>query len=760
MRNKTGLALLSLAALSSAALAQTPEPAAQPSEVLETVKVTAQKREEKLQDVPIAVTAFSKNQLQARGIETIADLNALAPGLQISKSPANDSISQISIRGNAQINPAIYWDPAVGIYLDGVYLGKSQGSVFEVVDLNRVEVLRGPQGTLYGRNTIGGAINLVTRAPSGVWSGDATTEFGNYSQFANKISADLPTWGIAKISLAARSETRDGWVKARPGSSVDELNDRDNLGLRIAADLALAPGWLAALRFDRSAMSQAGTFSQLHRIEPSGAFDPNAPAGALFGALSASASKERQKQAAIDSPSFQNVVVRGYSGTLSWAASTGDTLKSITAVRLLDNDDAGDYDGSPLQIAATQRFTNFRQFSQELQWVGSRGPLNYVGGLYYYSDRGFTDNPQQYFFGGAAFDSRYGTRTIAKAVYGQLDYKPIEPLTLTAGLRYTTERKTLDRVFGAAGSTAGPFFYFIPQGTQARQTFDATTPTVSVAYQFSEAISTYARYAEGFKSGGFNGEYSNTAQTPAENIAETRTPFQPEEQKSYELGVKTNLLGGRAQLNAAVFHNQFTNLQQSLFVASGAAASVIRNAGKGTIEGIELEAAYQPIKGTRLQANYAYLKPEFDRFTDDAGRDQSDNRAFTHAPKHTFNLLADSRLWVTSKGTLRAVADYAYTSSYFLYPYQLAASGPRFDGSQPVAGDTRVKAHGLLNLKLALGQIPVGPGLTGEVALVGRNVTDEKVAGNYIDFGPGFGHLTTAYYIDPITYGLTATLRW
>ena len=763
MRNKSGVVLLSLsglAMLSSAVSAQPTEPPAQASEVLETVTVTAQKREEKLQDVPIAITAFNKTQLQNRGIENIADLSALAPGLQVSKSPANDSISQISIRGNAEINPAIYWDPAVGIYLDGVYLGKSQGTVFDVVELNRVEVLRGPQGTLYGRNTIGGAINLVTRAPSGTWGGELSSELGNYGQFANKVSADLPAFGIAKLSIAARSEERDGWVKATPGSSVKELNDRDSLGLRLAADIAVTPDFLAALRYDRSAISQAGTFSQLYRIEPSGAFDPAAPAGALFGPLSSFASQERKKQAAIDSPSRQDVIVRGHAMTLSWNLDPRNTVKAITAYRTLENNDAGDYDGSPLAIAATERLTSFRQFSQELQWVGKADQLSYVGGLYFYNDQGYTNNPQSYFFGGATFDSRYGTRTVAKAAYGQLDYSPIEPLTLTAGLRYTTERKTLDRVFGVAGAPGGPFTYFIPQGTRAEKTFDATTPTLSAAYKFNERLNTYVRYAEGFKSGGFNGEYSNTSQSPAQNVAETQTAFKPEKQKSYELGVKSTYLEGRAQLNAAVFHNEFTNLQQSLFVASGAAASVVRNAGKGTIEGVELEAVLQPIKGTRLQANYAYLRPEFDRFIDDAGVNQADNRAFTHAPKHTFNVLIDSRLLITSFGTLRAVADYAYTAGYFLYPYQLAGSGAGFDANQPVAGDTRVKSYGLLNLRLAFSQIPLGRALTGEVALVGRNVTDEKVAGNFIDFGPGFGHLTNAYYIDPVTYGLTATIRW
>ncbi len=760
--------VLTLAALASVAFAaEAPTPvergAAAVSDgsptVLEVVTVTSQKREQKLQDVPISITAIGKAQLESRGIGNVADLSALAPGLQVSRSPANDGISQIAIRGNAEINPAIYWDPAVGIYLDGVYLGKSQGSVFDVVELYRVEVLRGPQGTLYGRNTIGGAINLVTRAPTGEWGGQLSTELGNYGGWTNKVSMDLPAFGIARLSVAARNEKRDGWVKTTPGSSVSELNDRSSNGVRIAADIDFTPELLAQFRYDRSASNQSGTFGQLYRLEPTGAFDPSAPAGGLYAPFSQFVSKERQKTASIDAPSFQNLIVHGHSVALSWKLDGNNTLKSTTAFRRLVNDDAGDYDGSPLAIAQTVRLTSFRQFSQELQWVGQQGPLHYVGGLYFYNDHGDTNNPQQYFFGGAAFDSRYGTRTSAEAAYGQLDWQVLEPLTLTAGLRYTTEDKQLDRTFGAARSPVGPYFYFIPAGTHAAKTFQDTTPTASANYKFNEQLNAYARYAEGFKSGGFNGEYSNTTQSPAQNIAETQTPFKPETQRSYELGLKSSF-AGRAQFNAAVFHNEFTDFQQSLFVASGAAASVIRNAGKGSIDGLELEGTYQPFKATRLQANYAYLRPKYERFIDDAGVDQADNRAFVHAPKNTYNLVVDSRLLTTQWGVLRAVADYAWTSAYYLYPYQLSSSGPKFDPNQPVAGDTKVKSHGLLNLRLALGQIPLGRGLTGELALAGRNITNEKTAVNFIDFGPGFGHLTEAYFIDPITYGITAIVRW
>lgn len=202
------------------------------------------------------------------------------------------------------------------------------------------------------------------------------------------------------------------------------------------------------------------------------------------------------------------------------------------------------------------------------------------------------------------------------------------------------------------------------------------------------------------------------------------------------------------------------DFQASLFTATGAAASIIRNAGEATLQGVELEATVQPIKALRLQGNYAFLDAEYDEFFD-KGVDQANNRAFVHAPRHTWNLVADARLAQLSIGELRALADYAYTGSYYTYPYQLSGPGqPGFVAADPVAGDTKVEAYGLLNLRLALSKVKVGKSARGELALWVRNALDEDQPVNFIDFGPNFGNITPAYFMDPRTYGATATLRW
>lgn len=736
--------------------AETQEPAAEArgSTPIEEIVVTAQRREERLQDVPLAVSAFPQDQIEARGIDDVGDLNALAPGLQISKTPSNTTISQVTIRGVSQINPAIYWDPAVGIYVDGVYIGKAQGSIFNLVDLSRIEVLRGPQGTLYGRNTLAGAINIVTRAPSGEFGGSASLEIGNYNAIVQRASVDLPRMGIVSLSIGARSEQRDGWVDTPSSASVPQLNDRGNRGVRIAADFDFAPGVLGQYRFDQSRVDQTNNFDQLYRVE--------------LPFLQPFASRERLEEASVDAPSFERSQVQGHSFTLSWDFSDGHSFKSITGYRRLDWNDSLDLDGSPLPVVLTQRFTDYEQVSQDLQLLGTFDRWNYVAGIYYFGDDGRTDNPQSFFMldptSDAYFDSRYGTKTSAWAGYGQVDFRPIEPLTLTAGIRYTREKKEIERAFGLNDTgQADPFFYLIPEGTEASETFDATTPTFSAAWRFNPQLNAYFRYAEGFKSGGFNGEFSQPPSGDPEqdigelialNIAETQTPFKPEKQRSFEVGLKSSLAGGRLILNAAAFHNTLKDFQASIFLGTGAAATVVRNAGEATIQGVELEAALR-FGGTLLMANYAWLDPEYDEFID-GGANVADNRAFVHAPEHSFNLALDSELLRRDWGAVRAVIDYAWTDDFYTYPYQIAVTNPALQ----VAGDSQVDAHGTLNARLAIVDIPFGANASGEIALWARNLLDDDTATNFIDFGPGFGSLTVANFEEPRTVGISGVVRW
>jgi len=600
--------------------------------------------------------------------------------------------------------------------------------VFDLVDLERVEVLRGPQGTLYGRNTLAGAINLITRKPSGEFGGSASVDVGDHNARVGKLSVDLPAFGILKASVGLRTEKRDGWVKTTAGSSVPALNDRDTQGARVALNFDISRDLQVDYRFDSSRVDQNSRFSQVVRSD-------------LPANLGVVVSQGRQATAGIDGPSFEKLDLKGHSITAEWKFNAGNTLKYIWAKRDMDWKDALDLDGSPVPLAHTQRLSDYGQRSHELQLVGSAGPINYVAGLYSFKDDGFTNNPQSFFFGSATFDSRYGFTTKANSAYGQLDYRLSDSITLTGGVRRTKEDKTVSRLL-SAGATP-----LIPAGTSGSTSFSSTTPMASLGYKLSEQMSVYARYAEGFKSGGFNGE--------AQTAAETTTPFRPEKVKSVELGLKSTLAGGKAQVNVALFQNRITDLQQAVFTASGSAASNIRNVGQATTQGLEVEAAFRPLADLRLQAGYGYLDARFDELLE-LGVNVAGNRAVVHAPRHTLSLLADAVLARTSYGKLRGVADYAFTGSHYLYPYQLTQTDP----GAAVAANTRVKAAGQFNVRLALSDIPLGAHASGEAALWVRNALDKKQIGNLIDFGPGFGNLTQAYYIDPRMVGVSFAVRW
>jgi len=722
------LALAAAATLASAA-AQA-QSAASPT--LQQVEVTAQRRTQKLQDVPLAATAITEADLELRGIANVADLSSIAPNLQIATTPGNSTAAQISIRGSVTTNPALFWEPTVGMYVDGVYVGKMQGSVFDLVDLERVEVLRGPQGTLYGRNTLAGAINLVTRKPSGEFGGTAAVELGNYNAKVGKVSLDLPRLGLLRASVGVRTETRDGWVKTTPGSSVGELNDRDTRGGRIALNLDLGRSLQIDYRYDQSKADQNSRFSQVVRSTVGKDFG--------FPGIVVSANG-RQTSASIDGPSFEKLDLKGHSLTAEWKIDGANTLKYVWAKRDMDWKDSLDLDGSPVSFAHTQRLSTYGQQSHELQLVGAAGPVNYVGGVFTFKDDGFTNNPQSFFGGGFTFDSRYGFTTQADSVFGQADVKLGEAFTLTAGLRHTHERKTVNRFLASGG------FVMIPNGTRGEASFGSTTPLASLGWKLSPTTTAYARYAEGFKSGGFNGE--------AQSVPETLTPFRPEKVKAIELGTKSVLAGGKATLNLALFRNTITDLQQAVFTAQGSAASNIRNVGKATTQGLEVEFSARPTESLRLQANYGYLDARFDTLME-LGVNVADNRAVVHSPRHTFNLMADQRLGRVAYGTWRLVADYSFTGAHYLYPYQIVQT----DATQAVAGNTRVRSAGLLNLRLALGELKLGKDTTGEAALWVRNATDKQHIANMIDFGPGFGNLTQAYYADPRTIGLSFSARW
>ncbi len=726
------------------ALALSGNTAAEPA--MEEIVVTAQKREQDIQDIPFSITAIGADAVESRDITSIDGISQFVPNLQITPTPGNSTSAQIAIRGGVTINPALTWETTVGLYLDGVYIGKTQGSVFDVIDIERIEVLRGPQGTLYGRNTLAGGINLVTKRPTGEFGGKVRAGLGNYGAQTLAASVDLPEFGSTRISLAGRTEKRDGWVEVGtplgfPPSSVSELGNVDNRSFRAAVDIDLSEQITVGYRFDHSENDQAASHSQLHRLD----FNFGLP-------LDGFVSTQREEDAAVDGPSFEESEVTGHSLTVDWDINENLAFKSITAKRDLEWNDGLDLDGTPIDVAHTQRLSDYDSFSQELQLVGSYGDVNFVAGLYYFEDDGFTDNPQRFFgaFGpfGLTFVSRYGFETEAFAVYAQADWAMTDTLTLTAGLRYTDEEKDIERELGIPGLPRT-----IPAGTNASTSFDDVTPTVSLTWAASDSITAFIRYAEGFKSGGFNGE--------AQTVADTLQPYDSETVRSVEAGIKGTWLDNRLRASVAVFQNEHQDMQLSVFTAQGAAGSSIRNAGEAQIRGFEVEGALALTDDITFSAGFSYLDPEYDEFLDcGGGVDVARNRAFPHAPKNTFNASLDATLLRNDWGNVRFIADYQRIGNHFLYPFPLTPDSNPACAASALAPATEIDSYTVSNARLLVSDVSVSGDAKLEIALWVNNLADEEYRANMIDFGPGFASLTPAYYGLPRTYGVDFQLSF
>lgn len=708
------------------------EAAAQKPVQLKEVIVTAQRRTQNIQKVPIAVTALNEAELNARGIRNVSDLSAVAPSVIVMNTPGNNTSSAIAIRGAININPAPSWDQPVGMYVDGVYMGKTQGNVFDLINLERIEVLRGPQGTLYGRNTMAGAVNLITRPPSGQFTGDASVGFGNFGSKIGKVTVDLPAMGKLKVSLGGRVERRDGWVKTTPGSAEPEMANRHNDEAYLALQYDATDNLKFNYNLDYTKIRQSGPFSQaVYSDVEQDFFIP----GIIVN-------QGRYATASIDSPDFEHSKILGSALHVTWKLGDVGTLKYIGAYREMHWSDGLDLDGSPILFAQTANTSRYHQISHELQYLGSYGRWNWVGGLYFFEDNGFTDNPQTYFLGAADYNENYGYGTRSRAAYAQVDYKLTDRLTITAGLRRTLEEKSGSRF----EELVNPTVVLIPEGTGGTANAGATTPMLNLAYQATPNSMFYLRYAKGFQAGGFNGE--------AQDIISASTPYKPQTQKTYEIGTKNTLLDGRLTLNADIFYNRVNDLQQAVFTAKGSSGSIVLNVGSSHQQGFELEAHLHPTQDLTLGVTYSYLHGKFDKFMVD-GVNVADNRSVQFMPRNIVSVVLDDTLARTSNGVLHATLDYRHIDKFYEYVYPFTQITP----PSQLAKNTLISANDILNGRIAFSGMNWGP-VSGEVALWVKNLTNKEHIDNLIDFGPGFGNLRTANYNEPRTFGVTVTARW
>lgn len=733
--------------------------------------VTAQRREERLQDVPISISAIGGDQLASRNMQGIDRLDSYVPNLRVYHGTYSAS-STIAIRGAAEINPGPYFDPTVGTYVDGVYVGKALGNLFNLADLERVEVLRGPQGTLYGRNTFAGAINLISAKPTGEWGGNIKLGTGNYEALRGRFNLNLPRVGDFMVKLSGSIDRQDGYTKvvhnpfrnvanARP-KQISRLEYTNNKAARVAVRYEPESAIVLDYVFDYGGSDATPADTRLNNVAmaplPGAIFDPASPAyaGGLVNGTYLGFPADLYVQPGYTNFTYANGSVnnapaeervRTYGHALTGSIDLGEaTLKSITAIRKMHFNNFFDLDGTPLPLAAGSLDNHFRQFSQELQITGETGIITYTAGLFYYKERGKVVNQQQFFGNATTSDLRYKFGGDAYAAYAQVDVKLAEALTLTGGLRYSRESKTMNAALASiteATGVAAPIF----DPTRRKATADAWTPTAIVKYDFSHDANIYLKYARGFKSGGFN---------LGTNAAFAVTAYEPEFVDSFEAGTKLRLAGGLAQINAAVFLNKIKDLQVSVFRNDGIfTASVVDNAAKADVFGAELEMQLRPIEWLQLSGSLGYLDSKYKDYID-AGVDVSKTRAITFAPEISVTASADLRMAKGDWGEVHLLVDYSHVDEHFVQALDVR---PRSATVRTSAQTTKAAAMDLLDLTLRINNVETSFGSV-EFSIWGKNIFDTHKRIGGVDFGPNFGNLTTAYYNVPRTWGVDLTLRF
>lgn len=736
---------------------------AQTTGTLEEVVVTAQKREQSLQEIPIAISAFNNKDLIGKGIDDLSDLGTFAPNVKIAAMPSNTSKAAVSIRGSVTSNPAITWEPTVGMYLDGVYIAKSSGNVFKIVDLERIEVLRGPQGTLYGKNTIGGAVNLITQKPTGELGGNLRAGVGNYGKWEVYGSLDLPALqfgelGDLKAKISYVTEERDGFYKNEiptkgpitnpltnmpvnplPVDTSHENNAVDDQSARLDLLWDISDRFALRYTYDRAELEDTPAKAQLTNVDTTSlAFGFPYPEDLNNYVIDVDKNAESTSSDAKQRESFKsdthslfadyNIGELGFLGDIS--------LKYIFSNRDMNFQQALDNDGTPFELFSSSIDEDYEQTSHEIQMTGSTERVNYVVGIYYFDEKADVYNPinvMNSFLGPVVLKNSYGLDGEQTAVFGQVEWRPPmaafeDRLTLTAGLRWTKEDKSS---------------YIVHPGdfsASADDSWTNTAPTLIASYQFTDSLSAYVKYSKGWKAGGFNGE-SGDAFTFQEG-------YDPEEVDAYEVGLKSRWLENTLQFNAAAFYNDGSDLQLSVFTPSnGAPISAVRNAGSSVKQGFEFELIYQPTVDLELSANYGYLDADYKEYMEfDPGLgvevDKKNEKAFQYAPRHTVNAGIEYTFARGDWGDLTARLDYTYNDNYVAYVNP--------DQNVPL----QIDAYGLFSGRITMANIQVGQNSTMQIALWGNNLTDEEYRINGIPFGP----FAVSFYGEPLAYGLEATL--
>ncbi|RST32064.1 TonB-dependent receptor [Sphingomonas ginkgonis] len=709
------------------------------------IVVTARRRAESLKDVPIAVTAITGAQLDKQGAIDITDVAQSAPNVTLEVSRGTNSTLTAFIRGVGQQDPVAGFEQGVGIYLDDVYLNRPQGAVLDIYDVDRIEVLRGPQGTLYGRNTIGGAVKYVTRRLANRPTISARLDAGTHDMVNGVVSGSLPIADWFRIGGAVARLTRDGY--GRNLTTGYSNYDKDVTAARVSAEFGTSDDLMFRINADhtRDDSSTRGG----HRLIPG----QRSGAPVLADVF--------DSQGGLVSPK-QKVVSKGVDLHGQWTFAEGLTFKSITAWRKDNSATPIDFDALAAVDVDVPAFYRNRQFSQELQLQVNKGPLQGVLGGYYLNAKAFTAFDVRLFttVAGLAALTQGNVETKAWALFGDFTYNFTPQFALSAGLRYTNDKRhsTIFRQNYLGGgsplfSGAGVPFGAPTSNFDGRRKDDAFTPRVSLSFKPNADNTFYASYAQGFKGGGFDPRGLST-QAPDTNNNGVRDyseqynflTFKPEKVRTEEVGYKASLFDRRIYTAVALFNADYKDVQ-----IPGSAGTVVNglptfvgittNAAKARIRGVEWEGdarLFGNAGGSRMNFGWSlgYLDAKYQRYTTLLTYAYVNGVLTRVAPYQAdvsdFRKIQNTPKW-TASGTLNYTTPFVggelnlnSTLSYRSKSQQFELATPGLDQK----GYSLLDANAVLNL---------GPWTLG---LHGRNLTNKKyvVAGyNFLNQNPFTG---------------------
>lgn len=755
---------------------------AQETLALEEIIVTSQKRVESLQDTPISVAAFGQQELQAIGAFEAGQVAEYTANLTIDRQPSSLDNYGYSIRGIGSGETSLLVENTVGVYIDGVYIARNTGATFDIVDLERIEVLRGPQGTLYGRNTIGGAINIITAKPQEEFGFKQHLSFGRRDFIRSKTTLDTGLLGdIFSAKLTYNYNEKDGLVRNIVHNN--QLGEQESDAYRIALRLSPSDAFTADYTYDKSERVSNAALSQIVATRPPN----NQLGGAITQAATAFASPDRLGQLPMANAPGKDTFsdIEMHTVTLEWQATDNLTIKYVGAQREWDSGTTGTDFGSFASDGATvledptvapgqfvpagelrsvflaERVSDNEQTTHELQFLGNAmdGKLQFATGIYYFEEESNEVNPQSFIlpaifaFGALPAGTQgflcgdfvspapcfgkdvqlstpvfeYGSENDSIALYGQFTYALSDALDLTVGLRYTEDEKYAylrnSRVTDAMGNITF---------NTAEDDWSNVSGGLTLNYAWNDDVMTYFTIANGYRSGGFGARSTS--------LADFQLGFDEETVTNYEIGIKSEWADSRIRLNGAIFFMDYEDAQVNSFRAGeGGASSVTLNAGALDIQGLELELTAQVTEGLRLMFNYGYTDAEYTEFITQrldpvtglpnpsanadpvtGNEDISDFATVGRSPENNMSFIASYDVPGISFGNLNLRAEVTYRDEMVFHP-QLNLYDSTDDQT-------------LVHARVSLSELEVlGGNLV--VAAWGRNLTDEDYREWGIDFG-------------------------